>query len=260
MDALEAALGIGLFARSPRGLAPTKAALDLLPHIDAMAAASAALARTASGEAAEDRGVVRVTASEIIGGEVLPAIFARFRASHPGIDIELALSNRNEDLSLRAADIAVRMTRPRQSDLRAKLIGVSKIGLYAHRDYLARFGQPASLADLAEHRLIGYDNDNLAFRAVGAFANALRRENFVFRCDNDLAQLAALRAGVGVGGAQENFAVRTPELERLFAAEIAIPLEIWLVAQQDVADAPRVRALWDTLAQGLTAFVKGRAI
>ena len=259
MDALEGSLGIALFARSPRGLTPTQAAHDLAPHVDAMAAASAALSRTAAGEAGEDRGVVRVTASEIIGGEVLPPIFARFRAAHPGVEIELALSNRNEDLSLRAADLAVRMTRPRQSNLRGRRIGVSQIGLYAHRDYLARFGRPTKLVDLSRHQLIGYDSDNLSFRAVGAFASSLRRENFVFRCDQDLAQLAALRAGVGVGGAQENIARRTPELERLFAQEFAVPLEIWLVAQEDVADTPRVRAMWDTLAQGLTAFLKGEA-
>jgi DNA-binding transcriptional LysR family regulator len=49
IDALEAALGSALFARSPRGLAPTPAALALAPHAEAMAAAAAALARTASG-------------------------------------------------------------------------------------------------------------------------------------------------------------------------------------------------------------------
>ena len=56
IDALEAALGSALFARSPRGLTPTPAALALAPHAEAMAAAAAALARTASGEAAADRG------------------------------------------------------------------------------------------------------------------------------------------------------------------------------------------------------------
>jgi len=222
-----------------------------------MAAASAALTRTAAGQAGTDRGVVRVAASDIIGGEALPAIFASFRSAHPRVEIELALSNRNEDLSLRAADLAVRMTRPQQSHLRGRRIGVSRIGLYAHRDYLARFGRPTKLVDLSQHQLIGYDSDNLSFRAVGPFARSLRRENFVSRCDHDLAQLAALRAGVGVGGAQENIVRRTPELERLFAAEFAVPLEIWLVAQEDVADTPRVRAMWDALAKGLTAFVKG---
>jgi DNA-binding transcriptional LysR family regulator len=258
MDALETALGVALFARSPRGLAPTQAARDLLPHVDAMAAASAALTRAAAGEARGDRGVVRVTASEIIGGEVLPPILARFRANYPEIEIELALSNRNEDLSRRDADIAVRMVRPRQAVLRARRIGMTRIGLYAHRDYLARFGAPAKLADLSNRHLIGYDTESLAFRAAGAFAQALKRSDFVFRCDNDLAQLAALRAAVGIGGVQENIARRTPELVRLFAKEFSPALEIWLTAHEDVAATPRVRNMIGALAEGLTDFVRGR--
>jgi DNA-binding transcriptional LysR family regulator len=70
IDALETALGLTLFTRSPRGLTPTSAALALEPHVEAWAAAAAALGRAASGEAAADRGTVRVTASEVIGCEV----------------------------------------------------------------------------------------------------------------------------------------------------------------------------------------------
>ena len=84
IDALEAALGLALFTRSPRGLTPTTAALALAPHAEAMAASAVALARAASGEAAADRGVVRVTASDVVGCEVLPPILAAFRAAHRG--------------------------------------------------------------------------------------------------------------------------------------------------------------------------------
>jgi len=257
MDALEAALGVALFARSPRGLTPTKAARDLAPHVEAMAAASAALARTAAGEAGQDRGVVRVTASEVIGAEVLPAIFARFRTAHPNIEIELALTNRTEDLSRLDADIAVRMVRPRQAALHARRIGVTRIGLYAHRHYLARFGAPADFGELRDHRLIGYDRETLVLRSLGPLVQELRRDDFVFRCDNDLAQLAALRAGVGIGGLQENIARRTPELVRLFAEEFSLPLEIWLAAHEDVILTPRVRNMFGVLAEGLISFVRG---
>ena len=128
IDALEATLGLTLFTRSPRGLTPTPAALALGPHVEAMAAAAAALGRAASGEAAADRGAVRVTASDVVGCEVLPPILAAFQAGHPGIAIELALTNRNEDLARRDADIAVRMVRPIQSGLVARKIGAARIG------------------------------------------------------------------------------------------------------------------------------------
>ena len=116
------------------------------------------------------------------------------------------MTNRNEDLLRRDADIAVRMVRPTQSALVARLIGETRIGLYAHADYLEHFGEPATIDELIEHRLIGFDRDDRAFRSAGAFASRLTRETFGFRCDSDPAQLAALRAGVGIGGCQENIA------------------------------------------------------
>jgi DNA-binding transcriptional LysR family regulator len=259
IDALEAALGLTLFTRSPRGLTPTPAALALEPHVEAMATAAAALGRAASGEAAADRGAVRVTASDVIGCEVLPPILAAFHAEHPGIAIELALSNQTADLARGDADIAVRMVRPTQSGLVARRIGNSRIGLYAHRDYLARFGEPRSLAELANHCVIGFDRDNSSFRGAGEFARTLTRETFGFRCDNDLAQLAALRAGVGVGGCQENIARRMPELVAVLPNAFHYALEVWLVMHEDLKATRRVRLLFDHLAVGLTDYVKGRA-
>jgi DNA-binding transcriptional LysR family regulator len=259
IDALEEALGATLFTRSPRGLSPTAAANALVPHAEAMAAAAAALARTASSAAAVDRGVVRVTASEIVGAEVLPPIFAGFRASNPGVAIELALTNRNQDLSRGDADIAVRMIRPTQSGLVARRIGATRIRLYARRDYLARFGEPRSLADLANYRMIGFDRDDATFRAAGPLAKALTREDFGFRCDNDLAQLAALRAGVGVGGCQDAIARRTPDLVPVLPDAFQMALEVWLVMHRDLKTEPRVRLMFDWLAAGLTDYVKGRS-
>jgi DNA-binding transcriptional LysR family regulator len=224
-----------------------------------MAAAAAALARTASGEAAADRGAVRVTASEIVGVEVLPPMLAAFHAEHPGIAIELALTNRTQDLARRDADIAVRMVRPTQSGLVARRVGSSRISLFAHRDYLARFGEPRSLADLASHCVIGFDRDNSAFRGLGGYAGTLTRESFGLRCDSDLAQLAALRAGVGIGGCQDNIARRMPELVAVMPSAFHYALEVWLVMHEDLKATRRVRLLFDHLAMGLTAYVKGRA-
>ena len=258
IDALEAALGVTLFTRSPRGLTATPAALALLPHADVMASAAATLVRTASAEAAPDRGTVRVTASEVMGCEVLPAILATFRAAHPGIAVELTLTNRTEDLARRDADIAVRMLRPTQRGLVARRIGSSPIALYAHRDYLARFGTPRVLADLSGHAFIGFDRDNRSFRAAGDFARRLKREDFAFRCDSDVAQLAALRAGVGIGGCQENIARRTPELVPVLPNAIQFALEVWLAMHKETRATRRVRLLFDHLAEGLADYVRGR--
>jgi len=256
INALEAALQLPLFSRSPRGLIPTQEAHGLMPHAEAMAAAAAAFARAASGEAAAERGVVRVTASEVMGVEVLPKILADFRHAHPGVELELALTNRNEDLLRHDADIAVRNVRPTQRALVARRIGKVRLGLYAHKDYLAKFGTPNSIADIAAHRLIGFDRDDHSFRSVGPLPAEITRENFGFRCDSDLAQLAALRAGVGIGGCQANLAARTPELEPVLPKTIQFSLEIWLAMHEDLKSTLRVRLLFDHLAIGLKAYVR----
>lgn len=256
IDALEAALGIDLFTRSQRGLVPTPAALELVPHAQAMAAAGAALLRAASGEAGADEGTVKITASEFIGCEVLPKILADFRDQHPSIDLELVLSNRNEDLLRRAADIAVRMLRPTQAQLVTKRIGTVGIGLYAHKTYVAAHGVPASLADLERHCLIGFDRDDHSYRAVGGQGFPVSREMFGFRCDNDAGQLAAMRAGVGIGGCQDKIARKTADLIPVLPETVHFELEIWLAMHEDLRATRRVRLLFDHLAAGLLAYVR----
>jgi DNA-binding transcriptional LysR family regulator len=255
--ALEAVLNLALFTRSQRGLSPTQAALDLLPHAEAMAVAAAAITRAASAGAGDDHGTVRLTASVIVGCEVLPPILAGFRRHYPAITLELALSNRNEDLLRRDADIAVRMVRPTQKALRVQRLGQVGIGLYAHQSYIEAFGAPVSIADLATHCVIGFDQDDSAFRSIGQDAGRFARDQFRFRCDNDLAQLAALRAGIGIGGCQSEIAARTADLVRVLPHDIDFKLEMWLAMHEDLKATRRVRLLFDHLRTGLTEYLAG---
>ncbi len=254
---LEEALGVALFSRSPRGLIPTSTAEDMLPHAEAMASAAAALLRCASGEADAPSGTVRLTASEVIGCEVLPPMLATFRAQHPAIDLELVLSNRNQDMLRREADIAVRMARPTQQALVARRLGAIKIGLFAHRRYAEAHGLPATREDLLRHCWIGFDSDDHSFRSVGGASASIRREMFGFRCDSDLGQLAALRAGVGIGGCQANVARRDPDLVPVLAGELMFELEMWLAMHESLKTTRRVRLLFDHLAEALLDYVKG---
>jgi DNA-binding transcriptional LysR family regulator len=253
--ALETRLGARLFTRSQRGLHPTRAARDLVPHAEGMADAAQAFVRAASGEAERAEGVVRVTASQFVGAEVLPLILTSFRAKNPRIVIELALTDRNEDLLSHQADIAVRMIRPLQSALVARKIGPVRIGLFAHKTYLAAHGTPRSIADLARHTLIGYDRDDSAMRGASASRALPGREAFAFRSDSDLAQLAALRAGFGIGGCQVGIARRDPNLVPVLQGEIAFALEMWLVTHEDLRGSRRVSLLFGHLAGALKTYV-----
>ena len=198
IEALEAALGgEALFTRSPGGLGPTRTARTLEPHARAMAAAAETLKRAAIGDATSMTGVVRVTASDVVGAEILPSILTAFREDHPLIDIELVLSNRQEDLLRRDADIAVRMARPTQDALLARRIGTVPMGFYGHRSYLQKHGEPRSLDALTGHTLIGFDRIRPDLQGLSELPFEVTREIFALRSDSDLTQLALLRAAAG---------------------------------------------------------------
>ncbi|MEO7026654.1 MAG: LysR family transcriptional regulator [Caulobacteraceae bacterium] len=254
--ALETALsGSVLFTRSPGGLKPTQAAFALAPHARAMASAAEAVVRAASGETAGERGVIRLTASEIGGVEILPAILTRFHEAHAGIAIELALSNRQEDLLRREADIAVRMTRPTQGALVALRLGTARIQLYAHHRYLERHGTPETLADLAGHSVIGFDRLGPPPEMLAALGPGLSRDLFALRTDNDLAGLAALRAGFGIGACQRGIARRDPDLVPLLEDQFGFDLEAWLAMHEDLKASRRMRLLFDHLGEEMKAFL-----
>ncbi|MEQ9520611.1 MAG: LysR family transcriptional regulator [Parvibaculum sp.] len=254
IDALEEALGTPLFTRSRMGLAPTDAALELLPHAQTMAAAAQALMRTASGEADEARGTVRLTTSEIMGAEVLPPIIARFRELHPKIEIELNLDDQQQNLLRRDADIALRMARPVQEALIVTHVGNARVNLYAHRAYLDRHPLPGTIHEIGDHSVIGYDENSRAIDMVRQAGINVTPQTFAVRSDSELAQLALLRAGAGIGGCQAGIAKRDPNLLPVFHDTFEFIMEMWLAYHEGLRTSRRVRLLCDHLAGELRTY------
>ncbi|ATB42085.1 LysR family transcriptional regulator [Cystobacter fuscus] len=254
VEALEQALATPLFVRSPQGLVPTEAALEIRPHAEAMRAAAASLRRAVSGAEGGARGTVRLTASEVVGAEVLPPMLARFRERHPGIALELVLSNRTQDLLKRESDIAIRMIRPEQSALLSRKVGVTTLGLYAHRDYLARHGTPRSMEELGGQALIGFDQESPSIQTLRAMGFRMGREGFVFRTDSDLAQLALIRAGAGIGVCQVGVARREEALVHVLPEDFAYALDLWVVMHENLRTSEPMRLVYDHLAAELKAY------
>jgi DNA-binding transcriptional LysR family regulator len=250
IDALEAALGADLFVRSQRGLDPTDLARSLRPQTQVMATTAAALLRTASGTLGAVAGTVRISASDVVGIEHLPSILACLRRAHPALMMELSLSDRLDDLLARESDIAVRMTEPTQTALLARRLPSIELGFYAHRDYLERRGTPTNMADLSAHDLIGYDTETPALRAMATRLAPLDRKGFALRADSNLAQLAAIRTGFGIGMCQAPIAQRDPALVRVLPT-VALPLPVWIVMHEDLKTSARFRTVFDALATGL---------
>ena len=253
--ALEKSLGLTLFTRSQLGLMPTEAALALQTYAEEMSNTAAALKRAAGSQGSGVTGVVRITASEVIGVEVLPPIIAQLHAEYPDLRIELALTNRVLDLLQREADIAIRMTQPRQEALIARQVGRLELGFHAHRDYLRDHGVPGTLEDLAQHALIGFDVETPFLRSARKAMPFMQRDAFTFRTDSDIAQLALIRAGAGIGICQVNLARRDPKLVRLLPQDLIFNLDTWLTMHEDLRNSSRCKVTFDALLRGLQAYV-----
>jgi len=223
---------------------------------EAMASAAEALVRAASGQSDEIAGTVRLTASEVVGAEVLPAMLAAFRNDHPNVSIELNLDNQTVDLVRRDADIAVRMVEPSQKALLARKVGSVSLGLHATRSYLKRYGVPRSLDELTNHALIGFDAIQPPARIIKSLPLRVTRDSFSFRCDSDLGQLAALRAGFGIGACQFGIARRNPELVPVLADQLAFDMELWVVMHENLKKVKRMRLMFDHLAEQLTQYAE----
>jgi DNA-binding transcriptional LysR family regulator len=135
------------------------------------------------------------------------------------------------------------------------------LGFHAHRRYLDKHGRPGNMHELTRHALIGFDRETASIRALRRLGMELRREDFALRTDSHLVQLAAIRAGFGIGICQTVVARRDPGLVRLLPNEFSLSLEIWIAMHTDLRASSPMRAVFDYLAAALSGYLRtsGRA-
>jgi DNA-binding transcriptional LysR family regulator len=255
MRELERLVGETLFDRRPGGLAPTARAQALYQSVrgmqDQVRQAESLFAD------APDRvgGLVRVTTSEDFGANVLPAWLGELMHTEPALHIELRAINTVENLVRRDADIAVRFVRPDQPGLIARRVGTVNVGLYATHDYLQRHGEPTTLEASAKHLLIGNDSDTVTLDDAGTAVPAYVK--FRFRSDSSQTRLAAVMSGMGIGYMPSSTAQTRPQLRRVMADLVNIPMAIWLCGHDDLRRSARIRRVYDFLDERLSAAFGG---
>jgi DNA-binding transcriptional LysR family regulator len=254
---LEQAIGVTLFRRGRRGYALTEAGSLLFERGRAVSEHATAFSRLALGSVEEIGGTVRIAASEVVAGCVLPEMLARLGAEEPAIEVEIVASNQVENLLRRDADIAVRMVKPAQNELVARKVTDIELCACAARSYLDRRGRPLTLSDLVGHDLIGFDRSDEIIRALSGFGLPVARSAFRFRSDNQIVLWEAVRAGNGVGFAQLPLVLRAPEVERILPTLPLPVLPVWLAMHRDVRTSLRIRRVADFLHEELRRYSAG---
>ena len=260
IETLEADLGVGLFERTLTGLKPVPIALRLYEPVRRAQSALAEASIVAAGAQDETGGTVRLTASTMISNYVLPGILAGVRTLHPRIAIESVPSDSPENLLMREADIAIRMFRPTQLELVTRHLGDIPLVPAAHEDYVARRGLPRTLDDLWTHELLGFDRSDAIIAHARKLGFPIAREQFPVRSDDQTHLWELLKAGLGIGFAQKNLVLKTPGLV-ILPVDVAIPpLPVWLTTHRELFTSHAIRAIYDAVADGLSAYIKGDPI
>ena len=250
---LESQLGTPLFERTGRGVTPTAAALAIADAARQMEAGADSLARALAGQREATTGTVRITTSQVAAAYLLPPVLAALQAEEPGIAIELVASNQLSNLLRREADIAVRMVRPVQASLVARKLADLPIVACAHQDYLQREGTPRRPQDLLQHRLIGYDRDDLMLRGFAALGLPITRESFVLRSDDQVVYGRLVAAGAGIGFVAAYNIRHWPGVMPLLPMLQIPPLPCWLAVHREIRGSRLVRRVYDYLAAAIPA-------
>ena len=247
---LEGQLGHALFERTTRGVRLTDAGAALRAPVERMREQALQFELVAAGRSQSLAGTVRVTASDVYSAYVLPPLLRALRESHPEIQIELVASDRIENLLERDADIALRTARPRQTALVARRLADQPLGLFAHRDHVLAHGRPTA-ATLRQHAWVGYDRSEQMLRGFRAAGIEVDKAMFGFRCDNQIVAWQAVLAGLGIGVMAQRVAAQFPQAVRVLPKVVIAPLPLWLTAHRELRGTPRLRVVFDALAEAL---------
>jgi DNA-binding transcriptional LysR family regulator len=196
---LEAHLGQSLFHRTSRRLALTEAGRPLADHARRILAEATAAEEAARDAASAVAGRIRLAAPMSFGVTSVAPLLAQFLADHPGIEIDLSLSDARVDIVAEGFDIALRIADLPDSSLRARRLCGIEVHIAASPAYLARHGTPRHPVELGEHRLLGYSNATgpWHFRGPGGAEASVRAVGPLTANSGD-ALVPALIAGLGI--------------------------------------------------------------
>lgn len=256
--ALEAEIGAALFTRGARGSVLTAAGEALVYPARQMQQAAHSLQLAASGQSQSLKGTVRITASEMTSCFLLPPMLASLREKYPEIQLEIVASNTQENLLERDADIAIRMAKPTQDALVSRHLGDLKMGGYASKAYLAKRQVPFSPDTLGEFDWIGYDKNPAIINHCRALGIELTPESFAIRSDNQLVCWQAMINGLGIGFGFSLLAGQNTHLVRVLPENWISATPVWLTAPLELRSNPRIRAVYDHLAEHFIALINSQ--
>lgn len=148
-----------LFLRHARGLKLTEQG-EMLYRTAHDVFAKLKMAETMLKDSTEKPfGDLTITTTEGLGTNWLTPRLSDFMDQYPDVNIKILFSDRDVDLGMREADLAIRLHRPTQQDLIARKLFTVHFHIFASPDYLAEHGTPHTIDDLENHKILTYGSN-----------------------------------------------------------------------------------------------------
>ena len=260
IGALEEDLRVALFHRHARGLLLTEQGEILLETATIVARQMASM-QTVLGEARNTAtGHLRVNTTIGIGTIWLVAHLKEFRERYPGISTTLVTTDSVLNLSMREADVAIRLHQPTQPDLVQRKLMRVHTHIYGSVDYLDKHGAPQRIADLAQHELITYGDDwqppvaslNWILEA-GVQEEGLERRTSNLKINNVYGMLRAVENGLGLASLPDYLGALSPQLKRVLPDLEGPSFTAYFVYPEELRSSKRVAAFRDFLLEKVAA-------
>lgn len=242
IDALEGRLGVKLFQRHARGYTATEAGIDLLRVAQTTDDQFAQLAGRIKGIGAGVTGDLVVTALGAMTS-ILAPILSDFQADHPELRVRFLTGERLFRLEYGEAHVAIRAgARPDQPDNVVQPFITQRMFLVASDIYIARHGMPQSVADLANHRFVGHDDENNRAPFNRWLNDTVGRDKIIFQTNELRMMEEAIVAGAGIGFLSELDAAKYSTLHQVIPSRDDWTAPLWLVTHVDLHRTTKVQS------------------
>ena len=257
ISALEEGMQVSLFHRHARGLMLTEQGEILFRTVSDVLTRLSAVENALLESKERPRGPLKVTAPVGFGTTWLIPHMRDFSEAYPEIMLSLLVDDREYDLTMREADVAIRLFPAKHPDLIQKKLTTLNNSLYASNDYLRQYGIPTKASELKGHRLITFGEDvRLPFSEVnwvlkaGAAPGEDRKP--AFKVNSLVGIEKAMESGIGIAGLPDYMMQSVQKVTRVLPELKGPQIDVYLIYSMELRNSKRIKVFRDFVVRKLT--------